>query len=125
VTPSLRDGMAETERLSLTYVVDVREVGRVLDELEPPGVVLGPEQCLEFLIAIEVILQRSLAAPRHEEQVVQPGLDRFLHHVLDGRLVDHRQHFLRGGLGGREESSPHAGNRHDRFCHLHVPEPTA
>ena len=42
-----------------------------------------------------------------------PGRDRLLDHVLDGRLVDDRQHLLRLGLGGREEAGAQAGGGDD------------
>ena len=42
-----------------------------------------------------------------------PAAHRLLDHVLDGRLVDDRQHLLGLGLGGRQEAGAEAGGGDD------------
>ena len=44
-----------------------------------------------------------------------PLLDGLLDHVLDGRLVDERQHLLGLGLGGGQEPGAEAGGRDHGF----------
>src|SRR5205823_6539235 len=64
---------------------------------------------------VEVVLDRVLPAARHENDVVDAGGDGFLDAVLNDRLVDERQHFLRLGFGGRKESRAEARGRKDGF----------
>ena len=45
-----------------------------------------------------------------------PDGDRFLDAVLNDRLVDERQHFLRLRLGGRQEAGAEAGGGKDGFA---------
>ena len=42
--------------------------------------------------------------------------DWFIHHGLDQRPVDHRQHFLGHGLGGGQEACAEAGDRKNGFA---------
>ena len=46
-----------------------------------------------------------------------PARDGLLDHVLDGRLVDDRQHLLGLGLGGRQEPGAEAGGGDDGLGH--------
>ena len=46
-----------------------------------------------------------------------PAAHRLLHHVLDGRLVDERQHLLGLGLRGREEPGAESRRRDHRLAH--------
>ena len=45
-----------------------------------------------------------------------PDGDRLFDAVLDDRLVDQRQHFLRLRLGGRQETGAEAGGGEDGFA---------
>src|SRR5262249_51830134 len=80
------------------------------------------EKRLEFDRDVEVIFNRVLAAARHDHDVVDAGLNRFLDTVLDDRLVDDHQHFLRLCLGGREKSCTETSCGKDRLADdaLHV-----
>jgi hypothetical protein len=42
-----------------------------------------------------------------------PGRVGFFHGILNQRLVHHRQHFLRAGLGRRQETRAETGDRED------------
>ena len=53
------------------------------------------EVVLELEVAVEVVLDGALAATGDDEDVVDAGAHGLLDHVLDGRLVDDRQHLLR------------------------------
>ena len=75
------------------------------------------ERVLELEVAVEVVLDGALAAAGDDEDVGEPGRDRLLHHVLDRRLVDDRQHLLRLALRGREEPRAETGGGDDRLLH--------
>ena len=106
-------GVAEAERLALAHVVDVGQLGQVdhLGEL----VVLARlvEVVLELELAVEVVLDGALGPTGDDQDVVDAGGHGLLHHVLDGRLVDHRQHLLGLRLGGRQEAGAEAGGGDD------------
>ena len=71
------------------------------------------EKRLELLRHVEVILDGVLAAAGDEDDVGDAGGDRLLDAVLDGRLVDERQHFLGLRLGGGEKTGAEAGGGED------------
>ena len=78
------------------------------------------EAVLELERAIEVVLEGPLAAAGDDQDVGRcPALDRLLHHVLDGRLVDDGQHLLRLRLRRREEPRSQAGRGDDRLLDRH------
>src|SRR5207244_1339168 len=62
------------------------------------------EERFELHRHVKMIFDRVLAAAGHQDDVGDAGRDRFLDTVLDDRLVDKRQHFLRLGLGSRQEA---------------------
>ena len=107
------DRVAEAERLALAHVVDVGQVGEVEHLGEQRVLALGVEVGLELHAAVEVVLDGLLAAAGDDEDVVDAAPHRLLHHVLDGRLVDHRQHLLRLRLGGGEEPGAQTGGGDD------------
>lgn len=74
---------------------------------------------LKFEVAVKMILQRTLADGGHENNFFDACGNSLFHNVLNDRLVDDRQHFLRLRLGGGEEPRAHAGNGDDRFANLH------
>jgi hypothetical protein len=47
--------------------------------------------------------------------MLDAGLAGFVDDVLDQRPVDHRQHFLRHGLGGGQEPGAEPGDGKDSF----------
>ena len=51
-----------------------------------------------------MVFDGVLAAPGDDNDVVDSGGDAFLDHILDQRLVDHRQHFLGLRFGRGQES---------------------
>ena len=63
-----------------------------------------------------MILDDVLVAPGDEDEMLDAGLPRLVDHMLDDRPVDHRQHFLGHGLGGRQEAGSEAGDREYRFA---------
>ena len=58
-----------------------------------------------------MILDRALGTAGDEHQRIGARRQRLVHRVLDERLVDDRQHFLRARLGDGQKSRAAAGNR--------------
>src|SRR5262249_3955804 len=59
---------------------------------------------------------KALFPPGDEDEVLDAGLARLVDHMLNQRPVDHRQHLLRHGLGGREEPGAQPGDRENGFA---------
>ena len=57
-----------------------------------------------------MILDDAFVAAGDEDEMLDAGLARLFDDVLDQRLVHHRQHFLRDGLGRRQEPGAEAGH---------------
>ena len=57
-----------------------------------------------------------LLRPVTKMKCSMPACAGLVDHVLDQRPVDHGQHFLRHGLGGRQEAGAEAGDREDGFA---------
>ena len=95
--------------------VDAARVGRhdASHGLEQLLLALRLEFLLEFVVGVEVVLDRALCVARDEHQLVGTGRKGFFGRVLDQRLVDDRQHLLRAGLGGRQEAR--AAPRHREY----------
>ena len=74
------------------------------------------EKALELDVDVEMVLDGVLAAAGDDDDVVDAGLDRFLDAVLNNRLVDEREHFLRLCFGRGKESGAEAGGREDDFA---------
>src|SRR5262249_44328138 len=66
-----------------------------------------------------MILDDSLVAAGDKDEMFDASLARFVDHMLDQRPVDHRQHLLRHGLGGREEPGAQPGDWKDSFANDH------
>ncbi|MBB5793258.1 hypothetical protein HDA41_001222 [Streptomyces caelestis] len=109
--------MAEAERLALPDVVDARRPRRVAHRVEPHGVALGREGLLQLEGVVEVVLDGPLVPAGDHQDVVQPRRCRLLDDVLDGRLVDDRQHLLGRRLRGGQEAGTETGGRDDRLAH--------
>ena len=74
------------------------------------------EKRLELDRHVEVIFDRVLAAAGDQDDVVDARGDRLFDAVLDDRLVDERQHFLRLRLGGGQKSGAETGGGEDGFA---------
>ena len=109
-------GVAEAERLSLPDVREIDHVRDLADLVQLVAFAARLEERLELHRYVEVIFDRVLAAPGDENDVVDAGSDRLLDAVLDDRLVDQRQHFLRLRFGGGKKSRAETGHREDRLA---------
>src|SRR5665213_183828 len=105
--------MPQTAGFALAHVVHRRQIRRLLYERQPVGVPLGAKRLFEFVVAVEVVLERPLAAARDHQDVVEPGSDGLLDDVLDRRLINDRQHLFRRRLRGRQEAGAETGGRDD------------
>ena len=109
--------MAEPERRLLAREArgaGDRRVARQRVEIGLP-LALG-ERLLELELAVEMILDHALVAAGDEDEMLDAGLARLVDHVLHQRAVDHRQHLLRHGLGGRQEPGPQPGDGENGFA---------
>jgi hypothetical protein len=74
---------------------------------------------VEFEHPVEMILDHALVAPGDEDEMLDAGLLGLVDHVLDQRLVDDGQHFLRHRLGGGQDAGAETGDREDGFTDFH------
>ena len=114
-----QDGVAQAELLLLAHVGDLGQVADVLDPPEHLDVAALLEQVLELVADIEVVLDRPLLAGGDDDDLLDAGRHRLFDGVLDDRLVDERQHFLRLGLRRRQEPRSPTGGRQDRLSDSH------
>ena len=74
---------------------------------------------VEFVHAVEMVLDHALVAAGDEDEMLDAGLPGLVDHILDQRLVDDGQHFLRHRLGGGQDAGAEAGDREDGFADFH------
>ena len=74
---------------------------------------------VEFEHAVEMILDHALVAAGDEDEMFDAGLPGLVDHILDQRLVDDGQHFLRHRLGGGQDAGAEAGDRENGFADFH------
>ena len=85
--------------------------------------VLLPFEQVHFQLelAVEMVFDDALVAAGDEDEMLDAGLAGLVHHVLDQRPVDHRQHLFRHGLGRRQEPGAEAGHGKNRLAYgLHA-----
>ena len=68
---------------------------------------------------VEMILDHALVAAGDEDEMLDAGFPGLVIHVLDQRLVDDGQHFLRHRLGGGQDAGAEAGDREYGFADFH------
>ena len=92
--------------------VDARGVARqhAAQLVEQVALALLLQHRLEFLVRVEVVLDRALGGAGDEHQAPGPCGERLFHRILDEGLVHHREHLLRARLGGRQEARAAAGH---------------
>src|SRR2546422_10539659 len=101
------DGVAQPERLLLAHVGHRGQLGDRLDLRELLHLAAVVQVVLQLEGGVEVVLDRTLAATGHDDDLRKARRHRLLDDVLDHRLVDQRGHLLRLGLRRRRE--PGAG----------------
>src|SRR3989454_7224233 len=70
---------------------------------------------------VEVVLDRTLAATGHDDDLRKARRHRLLDDVLDHRLVDQREHLFRLGLRRRQEPGAEPGGGEHGFANAHGP----
>ncbi|PAV92554.1 hypothetical protein WR25_08362 [Diploscapter pachys] len=108
------DGVAEAQRLLLADIDRAARLhARAVDDFEA----LAPRahRVFQFVGDVEMVFERVLAPARNEDDLLDPRLERLVHRILDQRLVDDRQHFLRHRLGRRQEPGAEACDRENRL----------
>ena len=63
-----------------------------------------------------MVFDHALVAAGDEDEMLDPGLFRFLDDMLENGAVDDRQHFLRHRLGGGQETGAETGDRKDSLA---------
>jgi len=53
-----------------------------------------------------MVFQSILVAPGNHQDVMEPSIHGFLHHILNGWFIHHRKHFFGHGLRGRQKPGP-------------------
>ena len=115
------DRVTEAERRLLA-----RETGGAGFGLVPrQNVLLGllvaarGQRGVELEHPVEMILDHALVASGDEDEMLDARFLGLVDHVLDQRLVDDGQHFLRHRLGGGQDAGAETGDREDGFTDFH------
>ena len=98
LVPQLRaqDRVAQTEGARLAHVRAVHVGGlQRVHQLEQLVLASGFQLAFQLVGGVEMVFDSALVAARDEDHVADAGLVGFLDCVLDERLVDDGQHFLR------------------------------
>ena len=77
------------------------------------------ERGVELIHPVEMVFDHALVAAGDEDEMFDAGLLGLVDHILDQRLVDDGQHFLRHRLGGGQDAGAEAGDREDGFADFH------
>ncbi len=108
-------------RPSASFWRDVGNVDHVGDAAHDGQQILflaAFEEVLEFEADVEVILDGGFAAPGDDDDVLNPGVDRFFDAVLNDGLVDDRQHLFGLGLGGGQKAGSQPGGGENGFANF-------
>src|ERR687896_2731765 len=91
--------MTKPQRLGLTDI-NARHTHRqhTADPFKHTQLILLLELYLELIGLIEMIFYRTFIAPGDKDKLGNTACDGLFHGVLDPRLINERQHVLRGGL---------------------------
>ena len=109
-------GVAEPEGLALAHVGKVDEIRNLANLRQELRLAARLEKGLELDRDVEVILDRVLSPPGHEDDVRHAGGHGFLDAVLNDRLVDQRQHLFGLRFGGRKKASTQTCSGEDGFA---------
>ena len=111
--------MSEAESFFLADVSDVHHVRNIADDFQQVQLLALFEHFLEFVADVKMVLDRLLAAPGDDDDLITSGHHGFFDAVLNDGLVDERKHFFWLGLGGRKESRAETGGRKNSFADFH------
>ena len=112
--------MAEAERRLLPGKTHGAGVGLVARQNFLLGLLAARrKRGVELEHPVEMILDHALVAAGDEDEMLDAGLPGLVDHILDQRLVDDGQHFLRHRLGGGQDAGAETGDREDGFADFH------
>ena len=112
--------MAEAERRLLPREADGAGFGLVARQDFDLGLLAARgERGVEFVHPVEMILDHALVAAGDEDEMLDAGFPGLVDHILDQRLVDDGEHFLRHRLGGGQDAGAEAGDRKHGFADFH------
>ena len=113
--------MAEPERRLLPGKARGAGVGLVARQNLLLGLLVAArgQRGVELEHLVEMVLDHALVAAGDEDEMLDAGLLGLVDHILDQRLVDDGQHFLRHRLGGGQDAGAEAGDREDGFADFH------
>ncbi len=89
-----QDGVTQPHGFRLTNVTEVRQIRNVPHLVQDLALAAALEIFFEFQRTIEMIFNRALPAAGDDDNVFDPGRDRFFHDILNQRFVDQRQHLF-------------------------------
>ncbi len=113
------DRISEAVGFLLAHKVDIGHVGQTAHFGMPGLVFLLFQPGFQLKIAVEVILDGAFAFTRNNQNILDAGIDGFLHDVLNGGNVNDRQHFLGHGLGGGQKTGTQARGGYNGFTNRH------
>ena len=115
------DRVAEAERRLLAGETGGAGFGLVARQNVLLGLLVAArrQRGVELEHPVEMILDYALVAPGNEDEMLDAGLLGLIDHILDQRLVDDGQHFLRHRLGGGQDAGAETGDREDGFADFH------
>ena len=106
------DRMAKAQGGLLTREARLPGGGQLTPQrLQLRGLAALGQRLLQFVLAVEVILDGALVAAGDKYEMLNPGATRLVDHMLDERAIDDGEHLLRHGLGGRQEAGAETGDR--------------
>ncbi len=107
--------VSQPTRCLLADGVDLGESGGRADALQTGRVALTFQGGLQFDLPVKMVFYCLLGTTRDKKDVSQSGAGSFLHHILDSRPVNDRQHLLGKGLGRWQESGAQPRSRNHRL----------
>ena len=107
--------MAETFGFLLADILDIRHAGEGRDLLVQRLFAGGEQPFLQLGGAVKVILKGRFPAVGHNQDIGDPRLHRFLHQVVNRRLVNEGEHLLGNAFGGGQHPGPQARGGDDRL----------
>ena len=104
------------ERFALADIREVDHVGDLADLFELLAFAARLEKRFELHRHVKMVFDRVLAAPGHEQDVVDARGHRFFDAVLNDRLIDDRQHLFWLRLGGWQEAGTETSGGENGFA---------
>src|SRR5262245_51407261 len=98
------DGVAEPERLLLAGEARAPRWRKIIERIELGFLAALGEHLLELGGTVEMILDQALAATSDEDEMLDAGIPRLVHDMLNDRTVDDGQHLLGYRLGRWQEA---------------------